>query len=121
MEALIIIPSYLAIGAAIGFTWARFMPRWNLEDARDHVEGLDCQWSDWESHWMCDCPVHRKKDNEARTRDFWLFQTLWIYAVPVVIVAAGFAVLSNITEKAFRYFSGEPWRTWFYKFVGGDV
>lgn len=115
---LLFFAGWLVIGAVLGFLWARFMPRWNVSDERNHVKGCDRRWDDWCANFICDCPVKRQKSNDARLRDFFVFLFLWPFALPVialVVFSDGMVWLCENGELLFRDHLKDP----MIKILGG--
>ena len=96
---------YLAVGATIGTLWAKFMPRWNMMDQRDHVQGCDAPYDSFGGHFLCNCPATRTKTKEAKERDFWVFTFLWIYAIPIVSFAVIMGCMMWLAENGERFYT----------------
>ena len=84
--------------------WAKFMPRWNMIDQRDHVEGCSKPYDSFGGYCLCDCPATRTKTKEAKERDFWLFTFFWIYAIPIVSIAAFIGCMAWVAERGESFY-----------------
>lgn len=105
------------VNLPFAYLWAQFMPRWNLEDEREHTqECLDGMEKDTEllasfyGEYPCDCPVRRKKTREEKKHDFMFLFLIPALAYPVIISVAFFAALSG--AMAIMFFVGEKFFNW---------
>ena len=102
---------YIVPAIVIGWAWARFMPRWNMEDRREHtVECLAKQKGDddglydyFGSRWLCDCPVRHGKTDAERERDFLLAGIAWPVSMPLVTIFVSCWALIKSLEWLFNW------------------
>lgn len=101
-------------GLIIGFLWARFMPRWNMVDIRDHNEGCSGEYDMWEDQVLCACPIRHQKSSSDRVRDFLIFTFVWPLALAAISFALSVTAFAWCVERVIEHL-----RDPLIKFLGG--